>query len=87
MNIDWAAQDRQNIEHVDNPVPGDVWRERLFCFVCKVVAVGPQHVAIQKWNGPEIMTRRAFAKWLRYSTIPKNTWADCLPYCESVEGT
>ena len=79
MNIDYEAQERRNIERADNPVPGDRWRERLFCFTCDVLAVGRHYVTVRQHEGTVTKTRREFAKWLRYDSIPDKTWSDCLP--------
>jgi len=76
--IDWEAQTQRNLEHADNPVPGDRWNERGNP-TCKVIAVGPDYVTIDRIDGRQTMTRSEFSRWLRYETIPHKTWSDCLP--------
>lgn len=84
MSIDWEIQRRRNIYSADNPSPGDRWSE-FFGVTCDVLAVGPDYVTIRKQEGVETVTRKQFAKWIRYNTIPDNTWADLLPMSLSAQ--
>jgi hypothetical protein len=88
----FGGDDRQktSILHADNPCIGDYWHE-MFNPVARVLMVDDQHVLIQDLAGcagktieitdpkPKVMTRRRFAKWLRYDSIPDKTWADVSP--------
>jgi hypothetical protein len=80
----------QNIYHAESPKPGDYWHE-CYTPIARVLMVDDERVLVQKLSGkggcevldddpkPTIMTRRRFAKWLRYSTMPDKTWADVIP--------
>lgn len=83
-------RDKTNLQHADNPEVGDYWSE-MFLPVARVLQVEQTWVLVQKLTGqegkaadaanptPEVMTREAFAKWIRYETIPDKTWADVRP--------
>ena len=87
---DKPTQDALNLAHADHPLPGDYWHE-MFCPIARVIMVDDERVLVQKVAGyaghevsdtdpkPTIMSRRRFAKWLRYSTLADKTWADVSP--------
>jgi hypothetical protein len=91
--VDWIARDKQNIEHADNPKPGDYWEE-MFSGQYMIVAVTPELVALCQEKvsvGPDhwsfdlekitVMTRSEFGKLVRYkgTALTNKTWCDVRP--------
>lgn len=64
------------IENADKPKTGDRWYDHG-CHVCTVIKVDRQSVTC-RWasrDRPRIMSRKRFARFMRYETMPDKTWA------------
>ena len=83
--MDFATMERESREHLLNPKAGDYWHE-MFTPICVVLEVGADVLTLCRsieavkdgwtWNltKRETKTRREFAKWLSYESIPDKTW-------------
>lgn len=71
-----------SIESARNPKRGDKWVERGHVDICTVRSVCDKHVTV-KWHTATrrdaTMSRKDFAKFISYETIPNKTWCDCTP--------
>ena len=82
---------KTNMEHLENPEPGDYWHEMLTP-ICVVLGVTPTEVLICKereylpgdrwtWDLGKIvkMSKEDFRKWLTYDTDCSKTWCRVRP--------
>jgi len=88
--MNWNEHESQNLEHRDNPRPGDYWEDHL-CPVCVVLDASrfaisycrkTKDVGSDRWawdlSAIETMTPKDFKVWLTYTSMDK-TWASCHP--------
>lgn len=75
----------RNIQHINNPQPGDMWEERLvpICLVVKTNDYNvfyrlPDRINKRWFKKIHSKSRDNFRKWLSYGSVP-GTWADVHP--------
>ena len=78
----------RDIEHANNPVPGDYWQEMLVgtCVILYVTndlvtyCSTRKSVDIDHWTWDltktETKTRKGFKKWLECETMPNKFWSN-----------
>ena len=89
MPYDHEKQKALDKIHLLHPLPGDYWHDMCAC-VARVLKADKDRVLIQKLTGmqgkeisdfdpkPRVMSKKSFAKWLSYNSIP-GTWAHVIP--------